>query len=61
MNRTSTRARSSRSKVFLLSDKSLKYPADYPSVDSLITVVGKFGTYNEGANVYYRLSEAQLM
>ena len=46
---------------FVLSDKSLKYPADYPSVDSLITVVGKFGTYNEGANVYYRLSEAQLM
>ena len=46
---------------FVLSDTSRKYPADYPELDSEITVVGVFGTYNEGANQYCRLSDAQLL
>ena len=46
---------------FVLSDTSRKYPADYPEIDSEITVVGVFGTYNEGANQYCRLSDAQLL
>ena len=46
---------------FVLADATRKYPADYPAVDSQITVVGKFGTYSEGANVYYQLSDAQLV
>jgi hypothetical protein len=45
----------------VLSDTSRKYPADYPELDSEITVVGVFGTYNEGANQYCRLSDAQLL
>lgn len=46
---------------FVLSDAARQYPADYPALDSEITVVGKFGMYNEGANVYYQLSDAQLL
>ncbi len=46
---------------FVLADATRKYPADYPAVDSQITVVGKFGEYNEGGNVYYQLSDAQLL
>lgn len=46
---------------FVLADTARKYPADYPAVDSQITVVGKFGEYNEGGNVYYQLSDAQLL
>lgn len=46
---------------FVLSDAARQYPADYPAFDSEITVVGKFGMYNEGANVYYQLSDAQLL
>lgn len=46
---------------FVLSDTSRKYPADYPALDSEITVVGVFGTYTEGSNQYCRLSDAQLV
>ena len=46
---------------FVLSDTSRKYPADYPAVDSEITVVGKFGMYTEGANRYFQLADAQLL
>ena len=46
---------------FVLADTARKYPADYPAVDSQITIVGKFGEYNEGGNVYYQLSDAQLL
>ncbi len=45
---------------FVLAD-SRSFPADYPEVDSLITVTGVFGTYNEGANEYCQLSNAQLV
>ena len=45
---------------FVLKDKR-SYPADYPALDSEITVVGVFGTYTEGANVYCQLSDAQLL
>lgn len=45
---------------FVLKDKR-SYPADYPAIDSEITVVGVFGTYTEGANVYCQLSDAQLL
>ncbi|MBQ4248320.1 MAG: hypothetical protein II703_06975 [Ruminococcus sp.] len=46
---------------FVLADTGRKYPADYPALESQITVVGKFGMYNEGANVYYHLTDAQLV
>ena len=46
---------------FVLADTSRKYPADYPELDSEITVVGVFGTYNEGTETYCRLSQAQII
>lgn len=46
---------------FVLADTTRAYPAGYPALDSEITVVGVFGTYNEGANTYCRLSDAQLL
>ena len=37
-----------------------KYPDDYPELGSDITVVGTFGTYNEGEYTYCQLSDATL-
>ena len=38
-----------------------KYPDDYPEVDSEITVVGTFETYEEGEYTYARLKDAELV
>lgn len=37
------------------------YPDDYPEVDSEITVVGTFNTYEENGMTYARLEDAELM
>ncbi|MBR4767716.1 MAG: hypothetical protein IK088_01945 [Lachnospiraceae bacterium] len=38
-----------------------KYPDEYPKLGSVITVVGTFGTYYEGANRYCTLTDASLL
>lgn len=37
-----------------------KYPADYPAVDTEITVTGKFNTYTEEDMVYCQLTNATM-
>ena len=37
------------------------YPADYPELDSVITVTGTFGTYMEDGFEYIRLDDATLV
>lgn len=37
------------------------YPDDYPAVDSEITVVGTFNTYEENGMTYARLEDAKLL
>lgn len=38
-----------------------QYPKDYPEIGAKITVIGKFERYTEGEDVYYHLTEADLL
>ena len=38
-----------------------KYPDDYPELESEITVVGTFNTYEQGDYTYARLENAELL
>ncbi len=40
-------------------DKNISYPDDYPPLDTEITVVGTFDTYNEGENKFIQLLNAK--
>lgn len=40
-------------------DKNVSYPNDYPPLDTEITVVGTFDTYNEGENQFIQLLNAK--
>ena len=36
------------------------YPRDYPPLDTMVTVTGTFGTYEEDGYTYLRLSDADV-
>ena len=38
-----------------------KYPDDYPEIGSEITVIGRFGTYDENGNTYCTLNDSTLV
>ena len=38
----------------------VKYPDDFPPLETEITVVGRFETYTEGNSVYIQLADAQV-
>ena len=40
--------------------KPLKYPEEYPALDTTITVAGTFGTYSEDDNTYCQLTDAAM-
>ncbi len=46
---------------FRLKDTSLKYPEEYPKQNTEITVQGYLSSYNEGENVYYELTDAEIL
>ncbi|SHM45814.1 hypothetical protein [Ruminococcus flavefaciens] len=41
-------------------DGDYKYPDDYPSLDTMITVSGEFNYYKEGVNTYCQLLNAKI-
>lgn len=41
-------------------DESLRYPDDFPALGTEITVIGTFGTYYEGDQMYVTLFDAEM-
>ena len=46
--------------IEFVTTRSRTYPEDYPTLGDEITVVGVFGTYQEGGYTYCQLSDAEL-
>lgn len=46
---------------FVLSDTSLSYPDDYPTLDTEITVIGEFQTYLEDGDTYCHLANSTIL
>ena len=42
-------------------NKNYQYPKDYPKLGAVITIIGKFETYNEGDDLFCHLADAEIV